>query len=256
MNSKKSILPWNAEGWHFAGATLCDGTPLPARGWISPKVQHPTMYYSGWHYCPRIMEALMYATGYMVARRRPLSPPLTDDRDSVRCAEQIEQTTDYVNSRNILEKFARYCAWRALQNSADVMGRAGLIKHADTLAAIREDDATSEDTIELTINAAIAAYASKSTRSSSAVPRAAGYASMAAKAVSDTLRSGKNAVYIPNDVCRQVRHTMTYAAVAACTASHETSYADECGRLNALLEQELSAAMAAPAAVAAQDHDP
>lgn len=58
------------DGWHFAGATLRDGTPLPGVGVELPTIADPVPCERGYHGSVLALDALDYAIGFNVARVR------------------------------------------------------------------------------------------------------------------------------------------------------------------------------------------
>lgn len=98
-------------GWHFAGHTLRDGTPLPKAGEILPEIVDPVPCVRGYHASVRAIDALGYAPGAFVARveLRGEIVPHGDSTDKHAASVRVG-LTDYIDATDVLLSFARQCA--------------------------------------------------------------------------------------------------------------------------------------------------
>lgn len=108
-------------GWHFAGATLRDGRPLPRAGETLTHDGKASPRTSGLHASERAIDALTYAPGAMVARVRLSGTVVPHDKDKYAASERTN-LTDYVDATRTLHEFACWCATQALDRE-DAAGR-------------------------------------------------------------------------------------------------------------------------------------
>lgn len=99
--------------WHFAGATLRDGRPLPKAGETLTHDGPVIPCESGFHGSVRAIDALGYAPGAMVARVRLSGTVVAHDKDK-HAASARTNLTDYVDASRVLHLFACECATDAL----------------------------------------------------------------------------------------------------------------------------------------------
>src|SRR5688572_4414174 len=97
----------HVSGWHFVGATLRDGRPVPADGeWLEhsgPLV----MCESGLHFSERLIDALYYAPGNTLCRVT-CSGQILRDTDKLVCSRR---RIDWrIDAEPVLRAFARRCA--------------------------------------------------------------------------------------------------------------------------------------------------
>ena len=213
--------------WHFAGKTLRDGSPLPAAGtcFDDPRDKNgdagpvkPCV--RGYHGSRRLIDALSYAPGTMLALRSLSGSvlPHGDPEDKL-CASHCRMATGYVDVREVLVRFARHCALTALRvYAADALDAAGLHTHASSLRTLHDD---------CDLNAASDAASAASAASYAA--RAASYAASYAARVASYAAS-----YAASDAA-SAASAASYAASYAARAASDAASAD----LNAWLEREV-----------------
>jgi hypothetical protein len=94
-------------GWHFAGATLRDGRPLPADGEPLVHTGRAVMCESGLHFSTRLIDALRYAPGPII--HRVVGERIVQrDKDKVLCRQRTILWR--VDGDALLREFARMCA--------------------------------------------------------------------------------------------------------------------------------------------------
>lgn len=101
----------HVDGWHFAGDTLRDGSPLPRKGDKLPTIDNPMPCVRGYHASPTALQALQYAPGPRVARVRlsGVVVPHGEPLDKWAASER-EMLTEYVDVSAVLRAFACRCA--------------------------------------------------------------------------------------------------------------------------------------------------
>ena len=99
--------------WHFAGATLRDGRPLPKAGDTLKHEGEVVPCESGLHGSVRALDALQYAPGHMVALCELRGEVVPHDTDK-HAASERHYLTDYVDASRELHLFACWCATKAL----------------------------------------------------------------------------------------------------------------------------------------------
>lgn len=98
--------------WHFCGATLRDGRPVPPDG---VKLVHDgelVMCKSGLHASERIIDALLYAPGNTICRVE-CGGKIKRDTDKLVCTERTILWR--VDGEKVLREFARWCALQVIE---------------------------------------------------------------------------------------------------------------------------------------------
>jgi hypothetical protein len=107
--------------WHFAADKLRDGRTLPKSGDTLRHDGEVIPCKSGYHGSVRVLDALAYAPGAMVARRQ-LSGIVVPHGSDKHAASDCLMLSDYVDATNTLHRFACWCATKALDRE-DAAGR-------------------------------------------------------------------------------------------------------------------------------------
>ena len=100
-------------GYHFAGATLRDGRPLPRKGDVLTHEGGVVPCESGLHASEHALDALGFAPGAMVARVRLSGVVIAHGGDKY-AASVRENLTDYMDATRTLHEFACWCATQTL----------------------------------------------------------------------------------------------------------------------------------------------
>ena len=197
--------------WHFAGPTLRDGSPHPAPGFCGQHIADPVPCEKGYHGSEDILDALTYAPGPYLCRRM-LSGTIISHGSPVDklVASDFQQATSYVDATNVLQQFARHCAWQARQYAANALDRADLADHAATLRAFPEecDLADARDAAWAAGNAAQAA-------GNTAWDAAQAAARDAAQAVGDAAQAAGAAAWATRDAERDAAWAAAWDAARA-----------------------------------------
>ena len=199
-------------GWHFAGAKLRDGRPLPRKGETLTHKGAVVPCESGFHLSERAIDALGFAPGLMVARVRGggVMVPHGDPVDKRAC-ETRTCLSEYVNARAVIVELAETWVRRALRiHAAPAMRAAGLIAEADTLASLPAD---------ISMDAASAAASDAARAASNAAARAA------ARDAWDAARAARAASNAASDAARAASNAASAAASDAWDAARAASYA-------------------------------
>ena len=106
--------------WHFAGATLRDGRPLPRKGDVLKHDGPVVPCYSGLHGSERAIDALGYAPGENVALCE-LGGEVVPHGGDKHAASERHYLTGYVDADRVLHEFACWCATQAL-NGVEARG--------------------------------------------------------------------------------------------------------------------------------------
>ena len=108
------------KAWHFAGATLRDGTAIPADGVTLRHTGDLKLCASGLHASQRIINALRYAPGNTICRVECSGEIITGD-DKLVCSERTILWR--VDGDELLRAFSRHCALGVIDlwNAPDVV---------------------------------------------------------------------------------------------------------------------------------------
>jgi hypothetical protein len=113
------------KAWHFTGATLRDGRPIPPVGeWLIHEGE-AEMCVSGLHASVRILDALNYAPGTAI-HRVECDDIVEQQGDKLLCrCRKITASLTEEQGEKILREFARYCARSVLHlwEAPDVVKR-------------------------------------------------------------------------------------------------------------------------------------
>jgi len=106
--------------WHFVGATLRDGRPVPADGETLVHDGPVVICKSGLHASRSLLDALQYAPGATLCRVR-CGGVVTEDGDKLVCTERTILWR--IDAVPVLRAFARRCALDAarLRDAPDVV---------------------------------------------------------------------------------------------------------------------------------------
>ena len=100
-------------GYHFAGATLRDGRPLPRKGDVLTHEGEVVPCESGLHASEHALDALCFAPGARIARVRLSGVVIAHGGDKY-AASVRENLTDYADATRTLHEFACWCATQTL----------------------------------------------------------------------------------------------------------------------------------------------
>ena len=128
--------------WHFAGSTLRDGKPLPNAGTRLPRVEKPVPCERGYHGSVRLLDALRYAPGTLLAQCDLRGTIIANGNPVVdkHVASVRVYLTDYVDVRAVLVAWSRRVALHAIRvTAADALDAAGVTEHARKLRALPDD---------------------------------------------------------------------------------------------------------------------
>ena len=93
--------------WHFVGATLRDGRPIPADGETLKHKGKLVLCESGLHASERLIDALQYAPGWTLCRVR-MSGTIKRETDKLVARERTILWR--IDATDVLRTFARRCA--------------------------------------------------------------------------------------------------------------------------------------------------
>ena len=220
---KQDTLAMNTLVWHFSLQAM-PGSALPVAGQRLHTIDNPVADGRGWGGSIYPLDALNYArlvyTGCHVAIRE-LSGTLRSNGIQY-FASDCTMVTGYVDVRDVLVRFARYCALDALRVQASIMLRLlpSLTAHADRLASLTDDcdlrkasNAAHNAWTDVAHAANVVGYGGSESVQWAAVN--ASHAADAADAASDATNS-------QTDV---IRNVVSAAEMASNTASIADSYA-------------------------------